>query len=138
MFINILNISYNKVKNMALKEKILQQLEKHNALSSLELEILNNIPYSSVRARISELRKKGYIITYEEVPTKKYILSKQNKLISYLYENNLIGKKISIEKVSRDLSVDREELVEMISKLFESYDVIQVSSKNVIIGEKNE
>ena len=138
MFINILNISYNKVKNMALKEKILQQLEKHNALSSLELELLNNIPYSSVRARISELRKKGYIITYEEVPTKKYILSKQNKLISYLYENNLIGKNISIEKVSRDLSVDREELVEMISKLFESYDVIQVSSKNVIIGEKNE
>ena len=118
---------------MSKEEDILQQLKKHKSLTHLELELLNNIPYNSVRARISNLRKKGIDIKYDMVETGKYILSEDYQLLNYLAKNRLFNREISIKKVAKELSVKEDDLKLLVSKLFDRYDIIQLSPDRVII-----
>jgi len=117
-------------------DRILQQLEKYKSLTQLELELLNNISGNNVRACISDLRKKGYDIKLNKVPTSKYIIFDKHPFISYLEKYHYFNNQVSIKKASKELGISENNLKSMISKLFDKYNVIQISSDIVIIKDK--
>jgi len=120
---------------MTIRKDILKQLMKHKSLTPLELQLLNDIPYSSVRARISDLRKKGVSIKYEYIPTGKYILSDEYLFLDYLEKNKLFNRPVSIKQISKGSNMKEEDIKMILSKLFNKYSIIQVSPEKVIINK---
>lgn len=123
---------------MSKRDDILQQLKQYKSLSVLELELLNEIPYSTIRARISDLRKKGYDIKYENMPTGKYTINEDNPLLSHIKKNNLFNVSLSILKLSNELGILEDDVKMMVSKLFRRYEVIQLTSDNIFVKKEKE
>ena len=121
---------------MTKRNDILNQLKQYKALSTLELQLLNDMPAGSLRKRISELRKEGYIINRKEIPTYKYILSEKNLIEDYIQKNNLFGIQLSITNLSKRLKTSENNITTLISQLFNKYNILQLSSDKVIINKK--
>lgn len=115
------------------REIILSYLKQHETMTLQQLSILLDSPPSSIRGRISELKKNHQIKT-EYHPT-RYSLFLTNPIIQYITENKLFGVSINIKNLSISLSLSLSETEKLLSKLFSnpSYHIFQQSSNNIII-----
>ena len=112
------------------KELILAQLQQHPS-TSIQLQKKTKLPESSIRARISDLRKLGYEI---EKSHGKYTLNeKQSKIESWLKTNNQYNKTININNISSALKIPVSEVESEISKLFKRYHILQLSKEDIKI-----
>ena len=113
------------------KELILAQLKKQPS-TSIQLQKKTKLPASSIRARISELRKLGYEI---EKSHGKYTLNeKQSKIETWLKSNNQYNKTININNISSDLKIPVSEVQSEIGKLFKRYHILQISKEDIKIS----
>lgn len=133
IYLNPNYIHYNRIFSMSKREEILKYLEKHTSLSMMELHLLTGLPPSSIRARISELKKIGYHISHEPITSEKYILQPGNPLLSFLEKNNLFNRPFSIKQIAKSLNTTTPALQLEIAKLFKEYRIMQLSSDSILI-----
>jgi len=110
---------------------ILEQLQQKPS-TALQLQKKTKLPSSSIRARISDLRKLGYEI---EKSHGKYTLNeKQSKIESWLKSTDQYNKIININTISSSLKIPVSEVQSEISKLFKRYHILQMSKENIKIS----
>jgi len=124
------------------QRNILKQLEQ-SPLTGEELVEHTGYSPNGIRGRISELRKLGYDIQYEErteikkIKVKKYVLKskKTDEFLTYLKKRALFGKVIDVSVVAKQIGMTVEEIQSIIGKLFlnPNYSVIQLSNVQVKI-----
>jgi len=131
---------------MAMKKAhqvLLKELER-SPQSSEELVENTGYSYDGIRGRLSEMRKLGYDIRYEEkteikkIKVKKYVLHnsvKSKEFLDFLDKYQLYGKIINIDKISEKSGISEEEIKSIVSKLFlnPKYSVIQLSNVQIKI-----
>jgi predicted transcriptional regulator len=120
-----------------LKKRIIQALSERPRTIQ-ELALLCNSPESSIRARISELRRDAFQIKTEQRPSFYYVLDPKTtnaqKIIEWFQEKNLFGISIDIEEISTELDIPREETERAISNLFDQgHRVTQIAKDRIII-----
>jgi len=122
---------------------LLKELER-SPQSSEELVENTGYSYDGIRGRLSEMRKLGYDIRYEEkteikkIKVKKYVLHnsvKSKEFLDFLDKYQLYGKIINIDKISEKSGISEEEIKSIVSKLFlnPKYSVIQLSNVQIKI-----
>jgi biotin operon repressor len=110
---------------------ILAQLQQHPSTSA-QLQKKTKLSASSIRARISDLRKLGYEI---EKNSGKYTLNeKQSKIETWLKSTNQYNKTININTISSDLKIPVSEVQSEIGKLFKRYHILQISKEDIKIS----
>jgi len=118
---------------MSLKEKIIQELQSEPK-SMYELQKATDKSYKNIQARISELRRDGYTISQKIVKVQKYVLEEKSnalKIIDFIEKNNLYRTNISINNLSKELSISADEVKSAISKLFTKCNIIQFDSDTI-------
>jgi len=117
------------------QKKIMESLSKE-PMSLSELSYATGYTKDSIRGRISELRKLGYIIELKPVDTKKYFLSKNNqedqKILDFIKNRNLYQKPIEIEQLSKTLKISLSELKDALSRIFKSGKLVQLSTTKIM------
>jgi len=121
------------------QKKILHLLETHDKISPENLEAILRQNRKSISARISELRKLGYNITYKRKPTPHYKLQKAEpmdvKILRILDEKNLWNTTLHIDKLAKFLRTDEETIIEGLVKIRKKYLLIQMNNNEVIISQ---
>jgi len=116
---------------------IIDELKKRNCTSH-ELSYLSNKPRSTIRARISDLRKKGYDISTKKELTTKYFLIEHpptttEKILSWIDDNKAIGKDIKYGFLAKQLNLSVDEISKGYQKLFKTHQIIQTSNHSAKI-----
>lgn len=112
---------------MSSKQLILQYLQQH-PFTPAQLQKKTKLPASSLRARISELRKLGYDI---QKNNGTYTLT--STLESYIKSKNQYNKPIDINTIASDLHLPLDTITLEISKLFHRYQILQLSKDTIKI-----
>jgi len=120
-----------------MKKRIIQALSERPRTIH-ELSLLCNSTESSIRARISELRRDAFQIKTEQRPAHYYVLDPKRtnaqKIIDWFEEKNLFGISIDIGEISTKLDIPREETERAISNLFDrGYRVTQIAKDRIIM-----
>jgi len=116
---------------MSLKEKILTQLQQ-NSYTPLELSSILHTPKSTIRARISELRKSGYHISKSP-----YTLDNTpHNFESLMTKHSLWNKPLPINFLCTHLNMSRSEVENFLAKHFSTYDITQLSKNTLTIKQK--
>jgi len=121
-----------------LKESILEALrEKPHTIR--ELSIRCDAPESSIRARLSEIRRGGFKIDKEKRESIYYTLSNntpKDKLLNWLKENNMFEIQLNINDVSRKTGMSIPDIESALSEMFTlPYDITQMSKETFIVRE---
>ena len=117
------------------KQQILSLL-KQSKQSIHSLSTSLNSPPSSIRGRLSEIKRDGYILKKITIPTTYYTLDQTPQtLLTYLKENNLFDTYLSISTLSKKLNIPKPKLESAISTLFNTHSITQFSSDQFIIHE---
>jgi len=120
------------------KEKLLSYLQEHKQVSIEDLKTLLNSPESSIRGRVSELRKDGYLIKRKKLPIDSYVII-NNYLVEcmkHIEKNDLLDQYINLPKVLDSIHIPETEHDNIISKLFDIYNVTQFSSNKFLIRRR--
>jgi len=120
------------------KEKLLSYLQEHEQVSIEDLKTLLNSPESSIRGRVSELRKDGYLIKRKKLPIDSYVII-NNYLVEcmkHIEKNDLLDQYINLPKVLDSIHIPETEHDNIISKLFDIYNVTQFSSNKFLIRRR--
>lgn len=137
-----------KMKLSKAQSEILKWLDVHPR-STRELKELTGYARGGITARITELRKKGFVIEQRkpEVPEMEYTILKRpsdkkkentKQLINLLDRNKYFGKVVHYERLANDLGISVEETEDAVAELFDKYQVIQFTPNTVKILKKDE
>jgi len=128
----------NYVYMMKTTEDIILDILKKRNCTSHELSYLSNKQPSTIRARISELRKKGYDIQTKQQMTTKYVLvqhppTTSEKILSWIDNNNARGRDIKYSFLSKVLKIPTSEISNGYQNLFKTHRIIQTSNSSAKI-----
>jgi len=148
---NTVYVFTGKMKLSKAQSEILKWLDVHPR-STRELKELTGYARGGITARITELRKKGFVIEQRkpEVPEMEYTIlqrpsDKKKKLsgnakqiINLLDRNKYFGKVVHYERLANDLGISVEETEEAVAELFDKYNIIQFTPNTVKIHKKQD
>lgn len=126
------------------QRKILTILQENESVTPLELTLLSGYALSGIRRRLTDLRRMGYDVQMEKVEVNKYFLKNKepvivetcqaaDKIIDWIREKNKFGKSIDLDKLSTDLDLSLDDISDGMGKIFKKYNVLQLSSKSVLV-----
>jgi len=120
-----------------LQDIILNALKKNNC-SIKELSYLTNKPATTIRARVSDLRKRGYKIEMIEETVKKYSLSEKTldtpeKILKWIDDHRARGQNIKFNIISKQLNIPENEISDGYQKLFKTHQIVQTSNSSAIV-----
>jgi len=116
---------------MSIKKEILKSLID-SAKTPKALSKQFNIAETTVRARISELRKEGYYISFPS-----YIINLQRQAFEKtMTEKNFWNRRLPLAVLSLNLHWSTDDIETFLSKHFSIYKITQLSSNTVIIQKR--
>ena len=123
---------------MKVSHRLLLDKLREKPYTSEELQLLLNMPKSSITARLSEMRKLGYSISLKNFTVQKYVLKVTPKVIAekilrYIEEKGLFDTPLSFNIISKNLDISVEEVRSAMPIVFKRTIMLQLEKETILI-----